>query len=356
MVSQVKPSFIRLETSTFCQLKCPSCETAQGITQKKLGGGFLKFDDFKKLVDENPEVSHIELSNWGEMFLNPDIVKIMEYAYQKNVALTASNGVNLNTVKEPVLEALVKYKFRHMSCSVDGISQETYQQYRVGGNFNRVLENIKSINRYKELYKSEFPQLRWQFVIFSHNEHELLEAKALAESLNMQFHPKLSWDENIADLKNRDLVREMLGAASRSEYRQMYGTGYIQKYICSQLWTSPQINWNGEILGCCYNYWGSFGNAFESGLMNGLNSDKIAYARQMLRGEAEPKEGIPCTTCSHYQHLQADQDWLTDRETYQPKREKLAFTVGEVGLGRFIVWLSNRSKRVAKLYTKYFRH
>ena len=65
----------------------------------------MKFDDFKKLVDENPEVSHVELSNWGEMFLNPDIVKIMEYAYRKNVALTASNGVNLNTVKEPVLEA-----------------------------------------------------------------------------------------------------------------------------------------------------------------------------------------------------------------------------------------------------------
>jgi MoaA/NifB/PqqE/SkfB family radical SAM enzyme len=106
--SQIKPRGIRLEAATVCQLKCPSCETAQGITHEKLGSGFLKLKDFEKLVDENTWVSTIELSNWGEIFLNPDLSDIIQYAYENNVALRASNGVNLNTVKEKILEDLVQ--------------------------------------------------------------------------------------------------------------------------------------------------------------------------------------------------------------------------------------------------------
>ncbi|MGA7932434.1 MAG: radical SAM protein, partial [Kovacikia sp.] len=157
MTQPVLPSHLRLETATHCQLKCPACETASGETHKFLGAGFLQFKDFKAIVDDNRWLSHFELSNWGELFLNPDILKMMEYAYQKNVSLSASNGSNLNTVKEAVLEGLVKYKFRHITCSIDGASQETYSVYRRGGNFDRVIENIRRINHYKQKYRSPFP-------------------------------------------------------------------------------------------------------------------------------------------------------------------------------------------------------
>src|SRR5512136_1771584 len=110
MTEQIRPRSLRLETATVCQLKCPTCPTTQGITRENLGGGFLKLKEFQKLVDENPWIAHIELSNWGEIFLNPEIYDIMECAYRKSVALTASNGANLNTVKEKVLEGLAKFK------------------------------------------------------------------------------------------------------------------------------------------------------------------------------------------------------------------------------------------------------
>jgi len=80
----------------------------------------------------------IEWSNWGEVFLNPQLILMMEYAYKKNIRLTVGNGANLNTVTPEVLEALVKYKLRYITCSIDGVSQKTYQQYRVGGNIEQV--------------------------------------------------------------------------------------------------------------------------------------------------------------------------------------------------------------------------
>jgi len=68
---------------TACQLKCPSCPTASGETGKRIGSGYLKFKNFKEFVDRNKWVSEIELSNWGEIFLNPELLQIIKYAYQK---------------------------------------------------------------------------------------------------------------------------------------------------------------------------------------------------------------------------------------------------------------------------------
>jgi hypothetical protein len=93
------PYGIRMESSSICQLKCPSCPTSKGtISKSVVGSRYLKFDDFKKIIDENSWINKIELSNWGEIFLNPDLLKIIKYAYENSISLTARNGVNFNTV------------------------------------------------------------------------------------------------------------------------------------------------------------------------------------------------------------------------------------------------------------------
>jgi MoaA/NifB/PqqE/SkfB family radical SAM enzyme len=336
MTQLANPKSIRLDASTNCQLKCPSCPTAKGIIQKNIGGGFLRFQDFKKLIDENPSVLHVELSNWGEIFLNPDLPKIMAYAYERSVALTASNGTNLNTVKEETLEALVKYKFRHLNCSIDGASQETYSIYRRNGNFDRVIENIKLINHYKAVYNSPFPILSWQYVAFGHNEHEIEKAEKLAKTLNMNLKLKLSWDENFSPLNNKNQVKEK--AIDKSQESRKF---------CSQLWHIPQINWDGRILGCCVNYWEDFGNAFDSNLDNSLNNDKITYARQMLLGKTEAKEHIPCTSCIYYKEMKKNDNWLTDTEIRAVQKHKLAYSLGRLG-----IWLTNKYSLLSKMYLK----
>ena len=64
------PAQIRLETSSFCNLRCPSCGTTTGaVHHQAVGGGFLRFENFRKLLDDNPRLKSIELSNYGEIFL-----------------------------------------------------------------------------------------------------------------------------------------------------------------------------------------------------------------------------------------------------------------------------------------------
>ena len=150
MAQKIKPTDIRLEASSFCQLRCPSCPTTTRAIHPAVGSGFLRVDDFRALLDDNPQLERIELSNYGEIFLNPQLVQILELAHARGVTLTAGNGVNLNTVRDEVLEAVVKYKVDHMTCSIDGASQETYKVYRVKGDFDRVIANIRTITAWKQ--------------------------------------------------------------------------------------------------------------------------------------------------------------------------------------------------------------
>ena len=310
MSKKKRPKRIRLEASSVCQLKCPTCPNTNKEILPIVGKGFLQLSNFQKLLYENPWIAEIELSNFGEIFLNPDLLGIIKHAYERKVVLTANNGVNLNNVESAVLEGLVKYKFKSMTCSIDGVSNETYKRYRIGGNYDVVLENIKKINLFKKQYKSRYPLLTWQFVVFGYNEHEIPIAQKLADELDMNFQLKLSWDTKFSPVRDQNFIRKEVGAASRKEYKEKYGVHYMQR-ICHQLWDEPQINWDGKILGCCRNLSKDFGeNAFTDGLLESLNSEMINYARDMLQGSQNGRDDIPCTTCAVYLSMKKDGKWL----------------------------------------------
>jgi MoaA/NifB/PqqE/SkfB family radical SAM enzyme len=306
------PPRIRIEASSFCQLRCPSCPTTAGAIHPVISGGCLRFDDFRSLIDGNPWITAVELSNYGEALLNPELIAMLQYAQHKSVAVNLHNGVNLNHCRDELLEALVKYQVQKITCSIDGASQETYRVYRVRGDFDRVIGNIKRINLFKQMYHSEVPRLLWQFVVFGHNEHEIPVARAMAADLGMTFHTKISWDAKFSPIRDKEFVRAQTGeqAVTRQEYEEIHGRKYLRE-ACQQLWDDPQINWDGKNLGCCRNFWGDFGgNAFTDGLAACLNHEKMRYARSMLRGQKPSRSDIPCSTCEMYHAMQARSDWI----------------------------------------------
>ena len=292
---------VRLDASAVCQLKCPACSTASGKNKKGVvGRGHLKLKHFKKLLRENPSIKSVELSNWGEIFLNPQIDDIIKFAHKRGVRLSAANGVNLNTVRDETLRVLVKFKFRFLSVSIDGASQDTYKLYRIGGDFDRVIANIKRINHFKTIYRTRFPHLAWQFVVFGHNEHELPAGRQMADDLGMKFKPKLNHTPTHSPVQDPIWVSQesRLGASSREDFREKKKREY--SWPCMQLWKNPQINWDGKLLGCCVNKWDNFGNVFQDGFQSTINSERYFYAKQMVLGRKPAREDIPCSKCKVY--------------------------------------------------------
>lgn len=65
-------SHASIDICTRCQLKCISCSTSKGLIRNGyIKKGYMKFENFKQILGENPSIKDIELSNWGEIFLNP---------------------------------------------------------------------------------------------------------------------------------------------------------------------------------------------------------------------------------------------------------------------------------------------
>jgi quercetin dioxygenase-like cupin family protein len=252
----------------------------------------------------------------------------------------------MNSVSDEVLEALVRYGFRSITCSIDGATEETYQKYRVNGSLAKVLGNIRKLNSIKERYESALPALRWQFIVFGHNEHEIDRARELAEELGMDFSLKLSWDSEFSPVRDQAKVKRELGAASRQEYSRLFGSDY-RHFICHELWSFPQINWDGRVLGCCRNFWGEFGgNAFTDGLVTSVNTAGIRYAREMLLGKKPPREGIPCTTCEMYAEMKARGNWVERRIVSPSAIYRLArWVYRTLSRNRALAWFLTRMRR-----------
>jgi len=343
----VKPKKLTIEANASCQLRCPTCPTTSEGYNPVVGSGHLKFRDFQDLLDANPQIEEVQLENRGEMFLNPELLSIIKYGFKKKALMACDSGTNLNYIRSDVLEGLVKYQFRRLACSIDGATPETYRIYRVGGDFDRVIENIRAINHFKKVYRSKYPILTWQFIVFGHNEHEIRMAKKMAMDLDMRFALKMSWNSDYSPIRDEKLVMAETGlpAVTRERFMEVTGVDYMRS-TCYSLWHSPRVNWDGKILGCCWNSWGEFGgNAFQDGYIPSINNEKINHAREVLLGKVEPSDSLPCVTCDLYLKMKDSNNYLTLSEIFHPLYpyrflyHSARFIYRAFGIGRLRAWL-----------------
>jgi hypothetical protein len=127
----------------------------------------MEFDDFKKLVDAIKDYTFmINLFELGEPTLNPHLPEMVRYCSENNIATVIHTNGNLltSTLSKQLIDARLDFLF----VSLDGINQSTYQQYRKGGNYYTVINNIKQFSKLKKHRKAKKPYLVWQFLLFKH--------------------------------------------------------------------------------------------------------------------------------------------------------------------------------------------
>ena len=307
------PKMAAIEFCSNCQLNCVDCYMRNKTSGQTIGSGYLKFEDFKNFIENNPYIESIETSLSGEIFLNPDFLKIIEYAYKKNVKLTAFNGVNFNTVSDEILEALVKYNFTGLTISLDGTSQETYIKYRRNGNFDKIIQNIEKLNDFKRKYNSKFPILMWQFIFFEHCQNEYFTAYKMAEKLGFSLiYYKLPWKRTNLGVEDAALFKKARMLEIKVDDKEIQEIIFENsRSACSQLWWQPQINWNGKLLGCCCSTNNDLEvNVFETGLKKAIKSKQMKKMRDVLAGKILPDTGMACKKCCIYPQIRETKSFI----------------------------------------------
>ncbi len=306
----VHPLEARLDASSLCQLECVGCPVRQRHGRPFIGRGVMAPRDFARFIEHNPQIRVIELGNSGEAFLNPDLPVLLRLAADKGLTTRIAEGTNLNDASVEALEALVTCRVMTLRVAMDGVTQETYARYRIGGMLSKVIVNVQKINEFKKKHGSDRPRLILQFVPFGHNEHELNKAIVLARMLDMDLDFKLNLFPDRFPLRGADALTRLIGYSDKDSYMKKTGRVYMRE-ICLQFWRAPQVNWDGRLLGCSANTRVSFADdVLGSSFAREINNDSMRYARRMLMGEVPPRQDMPCVGCESFADFQRYDQWF----------------------------------------------
>jgi len=294
------PNKLTIDIGNVCNLKCPLCPTGRG--DKGASKGFMKFQEFKSIIDEmGMFLTHLELHNWGEPLLNKELVDMVQYAKRKRIPTVIST--NLNILDKETAEALISTRIDKILISCDGTSQETYSIYRVGGDFSKVMSNIQLLLDAKKKLKNDYTSLRLLFHVFKHNEHEIENIKELAKNLNVDLlidSMRTDMGKEIFEKVDDAIERDKAWIPENPEHSfyNLEAKDKKRHVTCNQLWKMAMINWDGSVLPCCHIYGEqyAFGNVFKQKFFSIWNNEKYLLSRKEILGEIEMSPTI-CHTC-----------------------------------------------------------
>lgn len=244
-----KPFSLSIEPTTACNLSCPECPS--GLKKFTRETGKLDVDFHKKILKGiGNQVFYINYYFQGEPFLHPQFLNLIEEA--KRYKIYTSTSTNAHFIDEKKAEEIVNSGLDRLIISLDGLTQETYENYRVHGNLEKVIEATKFLVEAKEKRMSKTPHLIFQFLVVKQNEHEVEDVFKLANTLKI--------DE--VRIKSAQLYDYKYGNSlmpeneKYSRYRRKSDGTYSLKYKtgnhCWRMWSSSVLTWDGKVVPCCF--------------------------------------------------------------------------------------------------------
>jgi radical SAM protein with 4Fe4S-binding SPASM domain len=145
------PPCLQIEPASICNYRCVFCYQVDTSFSKKNNGmmGMMSFDLFKSLIDDaEGNCEAISLASRGEPLICPDIEKMLAYAGGKFLALKLNT--NAWFLDEAKCHAILQAGVNTVVFSTESASEPNYSRFRVGGNLERVVKNIKRFHEIRE--------------------------------------------------------------------------------------------------------------------------------------------------------------------------------------------------------------
>ena len=206
---------------------------------------------YEKTIDElGDRLLYLYFYFQGEPYLHPKFLELVQYASQKKIYTVTSTNAHFLTARKA--EETVKSGLDRILISIDGTTQEVYEQYRVGGSLQKVLEGTKNLIEAKRALSSKTPHIIFQFLVVQPNEHQIAEVQRLGKEMGVD-EVKLKTAQ-VYDFKNGNDLIPTIDEYARYK-KQHDGTFKIKNKLlnhCWKLWHSCVITWDGKVVPCCF--------------------------------------------------------------------------------------------------------
>ena len=243
------PLSVAVEPTTACNLGCPECPS--GLRQFTRATGNLKQDRFKDILKQlAPRTSYMTFYFQGEPYINPDFLTMVKAAHDKKIY--TSTSTNAHFLSKAAALRTVESGLDRLIISIDGTTQEVYEQYRVNGSLEKVLAGTRAIIEAKKELKSATPHVIFQFLVVKPNEHQIADVEKLGAEMGVdEVRFKTA---QMYDYENGNPLIPTLDEYSR--YRLEKDGRYTVKNKlvnrCWRLWSSCVITWDGLVVPCCF--------------------------------------------------------------------------------------------------------
>jgi radical SAM protein with 4Fe4S-binding SPASM domain len=243
------PFTVSIEPTTACNLRCPECPS--GLRAFTRPTGNLRSDFFRRLIDElHAELIYLIFYFQGEPYINPKFLDMVAYARFRGIyTITSTNGHFLD---DDNARKTVESGLDRLIISIDGVTQEVYEQYRVEGKLDKVLEGAANVVRWKKQLRSATPHIIFQFLVVRPNEHQIEAVYQLARDIGVN-----EVALKTAQVYDYEHGHPLIPLQERyARYRKKPDGRYELKHAllnhCWKLWHACVITWDGIVVPCCF--------------------------------------------------------------------------------------------------------
>ncbi len=240
---------LSIEPTTTCNLQCPECPS--GLRSFSRPTGNLSEEFLTKLLDETKShLSYLTFYFQGEPYIHPRFLDMVKIAHDRGVyTATSTNAHYLNKEKA---EETVRSGLDKLIVSIDGTTQESYEQYRIGGKLDRVLEGTRNVIEAKKKLKSKSPYVVFQFLVVAPNEHQVEEVIQLGKDLGVDEVKFKSAQVYDYENGNRLIPKNEKYSRYINNGDGSYSLKHKLENSCWRMWQGAVVTWDGKVVPCCF--------------------------------------------------------------------------------------------------------
>ena len=249
------PTFVSVEPANVCQLRCPECPVGNGKRLEGRGDRLMSREVWKRVLAEVKDTAHtIQFYFQGEPLLNPDLPQMVREAHE--AGLYTITSTNAQALTPAMAEALIHAGLDRIIVSMDGLTDESYNAYRIGGSLEKTKAALRYLREAKERLHGR-TTIELQCLRLRTNEQEWAAFKRVykqlgADKLVLKTAQLYDYTDGHPLMPSDARYSRYTKGADGLFHRKKLGRG------CLRVWSGVVITTNGDVLPCCYDKAHSF--------------------------------------------------------------------------------------------------
>ena len=280
------PLFVSVEPANICQLRCPECPVGvKGERREARGERLMPREVWERVLNEAKKTAWIiQFYFQGEPLLNPELPTMIAEAHAAGLyTIVSTNG---QAMTAELADRLIASGLNRIIISMDGLSDDSYNAYRIGGSLQKTKESIALLHEAKKR-RHGGTTIELQCLRLKTNEHEWNAFRHAYKALGAD---RLVFKTaQLYDYTNGHPLMPTNSCYSR--YEKGKDGCYHRKSLsrgCLRVWSGAVVTTIGDVLPCCYDKAHQFvlGNIMSAPLLQIFTNEKAAaFRRAALKDE-----------------------------------------------------------------------